>query len=86
MKFTYAYIDAEHALTRRILRSDGAIFELDHRQSPANSNGRLFERWREDGGPAATAAYVEPTPTPAAPKAKVKQVDDFDRRRRRAGE
>jgi hypothetical protein len=86
MEFSYAFLDPAHAPTRRILRSDGAIFELDHRQSPANSNGRLFEKWREDGGLAATSAYVEPTPTPAAPKVKAKQVDDYDRRRRRAGE
>jgi hypothetical protein len=67
----YVFANQEHTIIRRL--SDGATFEIERHQHPANVQGAIAEQWRREGCPA-----------PAPYEALVKAPDDNARARRRA--
>ena len=68
----YVYANANHTIIRRL--SDGATFEIERHQNPANVHGAIAEQWRADGCP---------TPEPYKAPESARAPDDHARRTRR---
>jgi len=69
----YVFANPEHSVIRRL--SDGATFEIERHQNPANVHGAIAEQWRMEGCPT-PAPFKAPFKAPVTP-------DDHARRVRR---
>jgi len=79
----YVFANPEHSVIRRL--SDGAPFEIERHQNPANAHGAIAERWRMEGC-STPAPYKAPFKAAEPLKPAVTPDDHARARRRAAGE